>query len=356
MKIFIDGYIYSLQSKGGISRIYDEIIPILTRDNSVVLFSGINFSSRVNKSSQYKHVGLNLSQENKLIRVCARYINILWMNILWIVYYFKGYRIFLSSYYRIPVFRHATKIIVMDYDCVPERYPELFPGSTRLFNTKRKAFYNADQIATISYSSKKDLIKYYSVNENKIKVFYLGINETFLSTSNYYQQQENKYLLFVGSRAPYKNFALLSKIFIDELSDHYDLRIVGGGDLKADHPELHRNPSVYYHQPTDLELKNLYINAAALIYPSAYEGFGLPPIEAMSCSCPVVLSSNNAATKELVGDHAYYFMRDVPEDLKKIIAEAVLMPESKRKLAMEHAKKFTWENTYIAFKSILDTI
>ncbi|NIQ16731.1 MAG: glycosyltransferase, partial [Candidatus Dadabacteria bacterium] len=85
--------------------------------------------------------------------------------------------------------------------------------------------------------------------------------------------------------------------------------------------------------------------ASALIYPSLYEGFGLPPLEALACGCPVVISDENEATKEILGKFAYCFKSDNKKSLESIINEAVVCPEKKIIAGKLYSSTFTWSNT-----------
>ena len=220
---------------------------------------------------------------------------------------------------------------------------------------KKKTIENADHIICISENTKKDLLEYYSVNENKVSTVYLGFDHI---SKNYSKINFDKFLfpknfiLFVGSRQKYKNFDLLLNAYKQKINILNDLELVCFGGGKFTDKEVNKfkslgvNARIKNFQGDDVLLSYLYAKAKLFIFPSQYEGFGLPLIEAMSQNCPV-LASENSTFVEIAKDSIHFFKNNNVEDLAYKI-EFLINSEndlnSKKFKALEISKKYTWEN------------
>jgi glycosyltransferase involved in cell wall biosynthesis len=147
---------------------------------------------------------------------------------------------------------------------------------------------------------------------------------------------KNRFILGVSSMSPVKNFTGLAAAYKHLDRRDHQLVIVGGGNTRIFHGFGKESASgaVFLGYVSDPELRALYENAACFVYPSSYEGFGLPPIEAMSCGCPVVVS-DRAALPETCGDAALYCDPDDPVDISRKIAMILNDP----KLAMDLSER-----------------
>lgn len=355
--IFIDGLIFSLQKDGGISRIFKEIIPLLCHSEKITLFKGFFIDSYDLNIAELKIIGFKNIINNRIINKFISILNAIWLQIAWIAVMMRGCDYYISSYYRLPLISDKTKIIVFDYDCLYERFPDLFTGSEKIIKRKKRAYEIADYIITISESSKNDLIHYYGICPSKIKVLSLGINQTFMKQPILISNKPSRpYIVYVGSRAKYKNFNLLSDLYKRDLHKQYDLYVVGGNDLRLDDSELSEFPGVKWLELSDQELSDIYNAASALIYPSSYEGFGLPPLEALACGCPVVLSNDNLASKEIIGKFGFYFNEKECGSLKSAILLAVNSTEQQCLDAQLHASSFTWNKTTIQLRNYINQL
>jgi glycosyltransferase involved in cell wall biosynthesis len=265
-----------------------------------------------------------------------------------------------------------TVISVMDVSFL--RFPETFKQND-LYQLKKWTEYSvkkAKKIITISQSSKNDIIKYYKVPAEKIKVVHLGLKEV-LSIKNEVLSMEdlagkfnikNNYILFVGTLQPRKNIARLIEAYSllpGKIKEEYQLVIIGKKGwlyediLKA--PEKYKVSErvLFLDYVSDEDLPQFYKNAKVFVLPSLYEGFGLPVLEAMRYDCPVV-TSNVSSLPEAGGDAALYFDPTDVGDIKNKI-ETVLTDDKLREKMIEkgkiHYKKFTWEK---AAREVLDTI
>lgn len=244
------------------------------------------------------------------------------------------------------------------HDLVVYRYPEHL--DIRIIKTqKQKLSWVAKESRMIfadSQATKDDILTFLSISEQKIRVVHLGVGEQFYKRTNSeinlvktkYDLADN-YLLFVGTREPRKNLqrliealALISKL---DLS----LVIVGGKGWGED---LLTNKNIkVLNFVGDEDLPVLYSGAQVFVYPSLYEGFGLPVLEAMRCEVPVV-TSNQGSLAEIAGLGTITVDPNNIEAISTGIKEAVNLTGAKKKLMLEsnleRAKKFTWEKTAAA--------
>lgn len=210
----------------------------------------------------------------------------------------------------------------------------------------------AKKIVTVSNFSNREIQKYCRVQKNKIKVIYEGKEQVFNCKADINILKKNKlesmkYVLAVSSLNPNKNFQSIIKA-IEVLGNiNVDIVIAGGTNpkvFKRSNKDLRSNVK-YLGYVNDGELRALYENAICFIYPSLYEGFGLPPLEAMACGCPVIVS-NVASLPEVCGDAALYCdpysPKDIADKIKLLIANPSLQEELRQK-GLERAKLFTWE-------------
>jgi glycosyltransferase involved in cell wall biosynthesis len=248
---------------------------------------------------------------------------------------------------------------------IHERFPERFPKNDMTSQMKAESVARADHVICISESTQRDLIEILGVEPTKTSVVHLGFALTqqrpFESTS-----YDRPYLLYVGQRSGYKNFEslLIAYSSSHELMSNYDLLVFGGGNWTDS--ELGRASCLGIDvsrlrniQGNDCALANLYQNASLLIYPSIYEGFGIPPLEAMSFGCPVV-SSNTSSIPEVVGEAAELFDPYSPSAML-IAIERVLGSSRHRQALVDRGytriKKFSWdrcaEQTAEIYRSIV---
>ncbi|WP_205956577.1 glycosyltransferase family 4 protein [Pantoea stewartii] len=281
--IYIDGIIYSLQNSGGISVYFDEYLKFLDKSNvknELIIYP--NSNPYANKLQVNRKPRLNINIE--------RYIDVS-------ISPESKSDIFHSSYYRLPVNKDNVKIITTVHDFTYEVFPR--GVKTKIHHwQKKRAILNSDGIICISESTRKDMLKYIPEAKNiPTKVIYNGVSD-FVPLNT--KSDKGKYVLFVGAREGYKNFVSCVKA----LKDHKDIEliVVGGGSFNPEELILLRNtiPGRYSHAGfvNEQELNALYSNAYCLIYPSLYEGFGIPVIEAMRSGCPVI-ASNSSSVKEI---------------------------------------------------------
>lgn len=246
----------------------------------------------------------------------------------------------------------ARRVITV-FDLIHERYSKLFVNSEGTSRPKYIAANRADHVICISKSTQRDVIEYCGVPEERTSVVYLGVDFDFVQAVKPVRQYHPQpFLLYVGARGGYKNFERLVKVFArsESLRREFDLLCFGGGPLTVFEQELvvasgMRPEQVKQMSGGDDILATLYQQAVALIYPSLYEGFGIPPLESMAVGCPVICS-NSSSLPEVVGDAAETF--DPLDDEAMLAAmEKVLGSSSRRNALIEAGRArytlFTWE-------------
>lgn len=232
---------------------------------------------------------------------------------------------------------------------------------SKLFNVYYKYFVgkslkNADAITADSLNTKRDIIKYYGINAKKISVLYPGVNEIFLTSQKVKRIVKEKYFLTLSTHPKRKN---IYKI-LDILSSNKDLDklvfVIAGlipseqvDQLREKIKELKiEKRVVIFGYASEQDLVSLYRYAEFFIYPSYYEGFGFPVVEAMSSKCPV-LASNTSSIPELMPSKKWLFDPYDTESISKTMSAFVkLSNESKKNLVKTNfnfAKKFTWEKS-----------
>jgi glycosyltransferase involved in cell wall biosynthesis len=252
-----------------------------------------------------------------------------------------------------------TKQIITVHDLIPLVIPE----STKLL----KYYYSiilprllkvSDAIFVDSDSTKKDIEKYYPEVEKPIHVKYLGYNSDIFSmgdssnvekATSQYDLQNTEYLLVVGECRAYKNTTAVIQAF--SLLSSKNIKLVIVGKLNKSDKDIHSVPKDFGVQdrvkflgyvPNE-DLATLYQGATAFIFPSLYEGFGLPLLEAMACGCPIA-ASNTSSIPEVGGSAVVYFDPHDIDDMAKVISD-LLASESLqsrcRALGLERVKSFS---------------
>jgi glycosyltransferase involved in cell wall biosynthesis len=261
--------------------------------------------------------------------------------------------LFLSPHYNIPLAPiRAKKRIVIINDANHLAFYNLLSLKQKLYSKfmMKAAVYKSDKIIAISEFTKSEILKYLTVDNEKIKVVHFGIDsekiESELHDSLSIKSIPAKYLLYVGNIKPHKNLINLLKAFEIILSSHndYKLIIVGKkegfitGDNEVfkivENNSLLKANIIFTGYIENRELYNYYKSSSIFVFPSLYEGFGIPPLEAMICECPVV-ASNITAIPEICGDAILYVNPMQPED----IAEKVNTLIENRYLREELIKK-----------------
>jgi glycosyltransferase involved in cell wall biosynthesis len=217
---------------------------------------------------------------------------------------------------------------------------------------KYAAVKRANHVICISEHTRQDLIRLYEVSPAKTSTIHLGC-AVATPADTLALKVAKPYLLYVGLRGGYKNFARFIQGFASSapLRSSFDIVAFGGGGFSAEErmqfEALKLQPGqVRQIDGVDIELATYYRQASALVYPSCYEGFGLPPLEAMAYQCPVV-SSQLTAMPEVIGEAAEFFEPTDVANIAEAIQKVVFSPERTKELiakGLARVQQFTWQN------------
>ena len=360
MEVIVDGIIYQLQSYGGISRIYSEILPRMCQADETLDITLLMTGKSQQALPHHPHIHVySAPQIEKFLKP-----GFIWQRIIkglqerWLqatVGSTEG-KIWHSTYYTAPKSWNGV-IVVTVADMVAELFPELFntAGSEQAREQKRRCVLSADAVICISESTRNDVLRFYEVDPDNVLVVPLACGDVFKQHTNPPKDTgspvSGPFLLYVGSRSQYKNFRQLVEAY--SLWQHRDevSLVVVGSNWSPDEIESLTALNIYEQvhlldTVDDDTLCNLYNRAAAFIYPSLYEGFGIPLLEAMACGCPVI-ASRIPSTVEVADDCPVYFDPGETEELVAAL-DTVLSEgrDSERsRLGLEHVKKYSWQIT-----------
>jgi glycosyltransferase involved in cell wall biosynthesis len=349
IKVFFDHQKFSTQVYGGISRYFASLIDDIKVRVEYDYLLGVLYSNNhyiKNERQVLKNiVGDKLLNSKYGQR--AYYVNNIYSKKI-----LKGgqYDIFHPTYYD-PYFVGLNKkpMVTTIHDMTYEKLPEYFWASDPLTYNKRISIERTDHIIAISNATKNDILLFTNTNPEKISVVYHGIDLASEMLFHPVKDLPKEYILFVGDRSGYKNFYLFIKAFASIREKYPDLHVVltGGGSMGiADQEFLTRlkvQNQVVHVQATDYELNYLYKNALFFTYPSLYEGFGLPILEAFKAECAILLSDTECF-REVAQDSAAFFY---PNDLDHLIfkLEELIHSETLRKglisKGLERVKAFS---------------
>lgn len=343
MKIYYDFQILRVQKYGGISRYFYELYNHINDKELAQVKVGCLF----NRNRYFEDIcgikeGTNSYRKYKL-ECTYSLANSFFSDIVHPTYY--------EPYI---LKRKRGKLVITVYDMIHEIYPGYFHTEDTTREKKKQLIYHADGIIAISENTKADILKFYpDVKEEKIKVIYLG-NSLMTNPTNKANLNRDfpaKYILYVGTRGGYKNFATFFEAAKNILSEDSSMHLLcaGGGNFSDREKEMMNSISDRVHQidVTDEILAYLYKNAECFVFPSLYEGFGIPTLEAFASGCPCIIS-NTSSMCEVGGDAAVYIDPYDVSDMKNKISSVIYSEEKKEELrtkGMEREKLFSWDKT-----------
>lgn len=240
----------------------------------------------------------------------------------------------------------AKRRVIVVHDLIPE----LLWGRTDIRASRQKAIDAADAVIAVSNWTKDDVLREYKVDPNKVHVVYHGLGQNSSCGVSVNNNVVGPYILYVGKRNEYKRFQWFLRAVAPLMWLHPSLRIVCTGEPFCRREwawilALGLYGRVKVNRYTAEEMAGLYHQAIALVYPSIYEGFGLPILEAMSVGCPVIINGSTCLP-EVAGDAAMYFERDNGRSLchciKRVWKDRKLADECVRR-GMARAQLFSWE-------------
>jgi glycosyltransferase involved in cell wall biosynthesis len=351
MKILYD-YLCFREKYGGVSKYFVEMPLYLPRDIQY-FYSVKNTKNEYFKKLNYTRI--NKTFRNVNFRGKDRLLNL--QNRLYSIRkLIEGhFDIYYQTHYDPYAFKYLSKkkkkittIHDMNFFVIPEAYSD-YPFSEVMEWQKISAF-KVDKIVTPSNNSKKDIVKVWNIPEDKIEVVYPGNDIINLDNFNAQRIIKAPYILFVGYRQGYKNFKNYLKAFKLVSEKNHDLLFICTGIPLDEHEKniiscLNVSDKVLQIPADENMMVNLYRNAEAFVYPSLYEGFGLPLIEAMTCRCPVICS-NTSCFPEVAENAARYFDPYSVENMFEVTHEVLTDSGIRNTLinnGTERIKQFSWK-------------
>lgn len=337
MKVVYDNIVFSLQKIGGISVYWSELAKRLWGRCDATFYSAPN------KNIVAQNLGLPCLRESFLPPFVLRYLPFR-VSV-------AEKHIFHSSYYRVSNSPTAINVVTV-HDFTYEYFRKGFRGRVHSWQ-KGVAIKNAAGIICVSENTKKDLVKFFPEVEKKIRVIYNGASDKYYRLicpegelrRTFPELRPRGYLLWVGDRSPYKRFDIAVSVVNQFLE--FDLVVVSNREFSDVEKKMLRDLRVrikFFNGISEDRLNILYNNAFCLVYPSSYEGFGIPVIEAFRANCPVVAASCSSV-KEIAEDCALL----VNDGSAKLFAEAVAKlydPNLRADItarARKRGEQFTWD-------------
>jgi len=350
MDLYYDNIVYDLQNVGGISSYWYELTKRLLGSEQVRMkFYETNLENNNILRQQLDLRNLPVARSASGIRLVERFRRLNDWD-------FEQPGIFHSSYFRVPVKRKNVKVVTTIHDFTHDFF---FKGPRVWLHNfaKRRAILESDAIITVSENTKRDLIRFYpEVDARKVQVIYNGVSDDFKALSAAAQPAALS-LLYVGARDVYKNFNFAVQIAATQADAYLD--IVGAALSPAEILYLDSKIKGRYRVHTSIstpDLNILYNQAACLLYPSSYEGFGIPLLEAMRAGCPFI-ALNGSSIPEVAGG-AGYLLRSLDLDeartaLNNIIASRASYAEK----GYRQSRKFSWDKccdeTYQLYQNLI---
>lgn len=347
MKILFDYQIFGSQKFGGISRVFFEIIKQSIIDKN--LFEG-KISILLNKNEYIKSLSIDkLYNVNEKVNFKGKRRIIEYINKKYCIKQIKKneFDIFHPTYYDPYFLDYLSKPFVLTvHDMIHELY---IKEDIKTINNKKLLIDRADKIIAISENTKKDIMEIYNVDSSKIEVIHWANSLNEIEKID----TPKKYILFVGVRHNYKNFNTFITAAAKILNKDNELSVicVGGGKFTSEEYKLLTSlgilKNVIQMSVNDEQLGYLYKNAEVFVYPSLYEGFGIPILEAFNFNCPVALS-NTSCFPEIAGECAEYFDPNNIDDIQRAIEKIIYDKEYREYLidkGMKRNKEFSWEKT-----------
>ena len=353
MRILYDGYIFFLQKAGGINRYFRELITRLPSSARPTIYGS-------------RKPALHLpSHPNLRWKTPPHFAGLLRTPLGW---WSSSFDVFHPSYYHLTRpfdWRSLRKPVVLTvHDFIFSKYAHRYERSGKLLRDQEAAIRRADFILCVSHSTRADLLERFPDCEGRSVVTHLASNLPALGDSPC--PHNRPYFLFVGARAFYKNFDLAIRAveLLNKCGREVDLLVAGPPWKDEEKKSLAERGAdrfvKLFEFPPDETLASLYTHCVALIYPSEYEGFGLPPLEAMTQGAPV-LALRTSSLPEVVGDGGILIdpqsaTGEAFASAAAELLESALRREALSRAAIKQSRKFSWDRaaleTYSAYRHV----
>lgn len=361
LEIIVDGIIYQRQSRGGISRVFSEILPRMCgMDNllDITILTQGQLKQTLPEHPRIRH--RSIFDPERYLRPRQ-----LWLPVMPAVKQFvrrlyvgRGQgKIWHSTFYTMPENWDGNSVVTV-HDMIFERFCDFYNGQSadRFRERKRRCIQDANAVICVSETTREDVQNFYGLDFGSIYVIPHACSDAFRQleqgVDGLAASTKQPFLLYVGIRAPYKNFDMLIRAY-SRWHQRKDvaLVLVGERPWSTDEQQCLAQLQIQHKvqllaDVDDETLCYLYNQAVALVYPSLYEGFGIPLLEAMACGCPII-ASRIPSTIEVVGDCPIYFNPTEVDDL--VNALNILLAEGRNPERIEagirKAGSYSWDKT-----------
>ncbi|MBK9329823.1 MAG: glycosyltransferase family 4 protein [Sphingobacteriales bacterium] len=356
MKILFDHQVFIWHKRGGVSRYFAELmkqiatmkdvsyeLPLINNQNIHLAENGIK-NSFFNRLASHSFIAdsklkqyLDYTDTYNVIRTLKK----------------QQFDVFVPTLYEtyfLPYIGNKPFVITI-HDMIHELFPEYFGETDLYLKQKKELIKKASKIAVVSENTKTDLLRVYP-ETNADKIYITGTNHAVKPyTSDVGHKLPSRYILFVGERGGYKNFNFFIKSMSKILAADKELFVLcmGGSAFSKEEITLFQQltiqKQVVHYIAAEKELYTIYNKALVFVFPSLYEGFGLPTLEAMTSQCPVVLT-DIAVFREVAQDAAVYFDSNNSDELEHAVRELIYYNTNKEiliKKGLENVKRYTWE-------------
>jgi len=285
--------------------------------------------------------------------------------------------VFHAPHYVLPAAVSCRSVVTI-HDCIHLMFPQYLPNKMAYAYARASmwtAVKRSDRILTVSEASKRDILHFFNLAPEKIVVVYNAIDDHFWLTPPDEEvarvreryQLDHQFILYVGNIKPHKNLVRLIEAFAElRRTGFEELKLLIIGDEISKLPSLRR--AVHGHKlhkhvrflgyVSDDTLRVLYRLASLFVFPSLYEGFGLPPLEAMASGTPVV-TSNQSSMPEVTGDAAVlvdpYDVNSIVEGMRRVLADADLAADLRRR-GPERAREFSWARSVEQTRTVYEEV
>lgn len=370
MRLLYDAQIFNMQRYGGISRLFTELFRQFEKEKLVdwnveldfphnayvqelekhhrlvteysKFLWGLKFKGKGRIYSHTRAIRRNNDEQHRTLRFFHDHS----IDIFHPTYYDDYFLDFLGT----------TPFVVTVYDMVHELYPDIMRDVSTI-QRKKKLVEKAQRVIAISEHTKKDLVRITGIDKNKVDVVPLASSIKRQMGLCKDGVRPQRYILYVGERAGYKNFVRFFHAIAPLMQADKTIYLVciGGHSVQGEFTKEEKifiaaenlANRVMLRSATDIELEDWYAGALCFVFPSLYEGFGIPILEAFSCGCPVA-ASNTSSLPEVGGDVAVYFDPESEDSIREVVASIAQSDEQREHLTNQgrnRARLFSWERT-----------
>ena len=362
MKIYYDYQIFFHQKYGGISKYLINLVNNLDIEQEKLIIAPFHKNYYLKNQSKFTKKYFYLDIKTKNVNFIGNFFNKAYTKT---IYKYSTPDIFHFSYFNQNYYlnKKKTNHIITIYDLIKEKfYNQKYKNEN--FN-KIKYLKNVDKIICISENTKKDLINHYNLSPDLVHTIHLGVSYDKSYKEINDSVFEKPYILYVGDRDRYKNFKKLISAYSksNNLKKDFNIICFGGNLFTKDEINFFKDHGITEKikriSGGDLELNYVYKQARCFVFPSLYEGFGLPLLEAMNMDCPVICS-NTSSFPEVTNNSAAMFNPEDDDDIMHTIKSVVYDNDKVQDLihrGRENIKNFNWRNcadkTMKVYKSVI---